>query len=122
MRGADRLTLDTHPYRCFGGQSDQPMAGHVRAPCEWAQEVAASTNGFGLTNAGEWSNAVNDCGLFLNGVGLGTRYEGTFIEPSPRIGSCSEWTDYARYTPEMKRAIMGYSLSTMDALKVCLEY
>ena len=122
MRGADRLTIDTHPYRCFGGQSNLPMSGHARAPCEWASVVNTSMSDFGLTNAGEWSNAVNDCGLFLNGVGLGTRYEGDFPGVTNRVGSCSDWTDYQRYTPEMKSAIMDYALSTMDALKVRCGY
>jgi hypothetical protein len=30
------------------------------------------------------SNAINDCGLYLNAVSVGTRYEGTFPGFSPR--------------------------------------
>lgn len=69
---------------------------------------------FGLTTAGEFSVAVNDCGRcvstslqsanksdpvpicrFLNGVNLGVRFEGTY--PHSRnpvfsaVGSCEKW-------------------------------
>lgn len=36
---------------------------------------------------GEWSLARTDCAKWLNGRGVGTRYEGT-IEGSTRFGSC----------------------------------
>lgn len=118
MTGADRLSLDTHPYRCFGPQSNEPMSAQTRAPCDWSPDVNASTNAFGLTNAGEFSNAVTDCGLFLNGVGLGTRYEGTFAGGGGRVGSCEPWTDWENYSATMKQNIMDYTLASMDALQV----
>jgi glucan 1,3-beta-glucosidase len=40
--------------------------------------VNTSMSEFGFTIVGEFSNAVTDCGLFLNGVGMGSRYEGTY--------------------------------------------
>jgi aryl-phospho-beta-D-glucosidase BglC (GH1 family) len=49
-----------------------------------------SMTAFGLTSAGEFSNAINDCGTFLNGVGLGARYDGYLHKrgPWPVVGSC----------------------------------
>ncbi|KAF9012065.1 hypothetical protein BDQ17DRAFT_1420459 [Cyathus striatus] len=83
---------------CFQGQSDAAMSTYATTPCDaWGSLVNTSMANFGLTNAGEWSNAVTDCGLFLNGVGAGTRYEGTF--------------------PGMKRDIMNFALASMDALQ-----
>ena len=75
---------------------------------------------FGFTTAGEFSNAINDCGLFVNGVNLGTRFEGNYSVggPWPRIGSCEPWTDYATWTPSMKNDIKQFALSSMDALQV----
>ncbi|KAF8654052.1 hypothetical protein AX16_003587 [Volvariella volvacea WC 439] len=117
---ADRITLDTHPYMCFGPQSADPMTAFVDRPCTaWAAAVNNSMATFGLVNAGEYSNAVNDCGLFLNGVGLGTRYEGDFEDGQtwPRRGSCEDWTDYQNYTPATKAAILQFALASMDALQ-----
>jgi glucan 1,3-beta-glucosidase len=79
---------------------------------------------FGLTNAGEFSNAVTDCGLFLNGVGLGTRYEGTYTDGStwPKVGSCTTWTDWQNYDTTTKAAIRQFSLASMDALQVFANF
>jgi hypothetical protein len=73
---------------------------------------------FGLTAAGEFSNAVTDCGLWLNGVNLGTRYEGTYPGSSNAIGSCSVWTDWTQYNSQMKADIQNFALASMDALQV----
>ncbi|KAF8163175.1 glycoside hydrolase superfamily [Crassisporium funariophilum] len=116
---ADRVSLDTHPYLCFGGQSASPMSSYVNTPCSsWGNAVNTSMGAFGLTNAGEFSNAVTDCGLFLNGVGLGIRYEGDYYQGTwPRIGSCTTWTDYQNYDAATKADIRQFALASMDALQ-----
>ncbi|RDB21561.1 putative glucan 1,3-beta-glucosidase D [Hypsizygus marmoreus] len=115
---ADRLTVDTHPYLCFGGQSDADMASYRNTPCTaWGGAVNNSMGAFGLTNAGEFSNAVTDCGLYLNGVNLGTRYEGTYPGSGARIGSCTPWTDWQNYDSKMKTSIRNFALASMDALQ-----
>jgi len=123
MRGADRITLDSHPYRAFGTPRRESMAEQTRAPClEWARGVNESTNTFGFSNAGEFSNAVTDCTLFLNGVGEGIRYEGTHstTDPSTRVGSCEPWRNYRNWDAAMKQSVMDYALASMDALQVSL--
>ncbi|KAJ3516720.1 hypothetical protein NLJ89_g941 [Agrocybe chaxingu] len=120
---ADRITLDSHPYLCFNGQSSAPISTYATTPCtSWGGAVNNSMASFGLTNAGEFSNAVTDCGLFLNGVNLGTRYEGTYIGVWPRMGSCSTWTDWQNYDVATKRAIRQFALASMDALQVSLLF
>ncbi|KAJ3561701.1 hypothetical protein NP233_g10033 [Leucocoprinus birnbaumii] len=120
LPNADRVALDSHPYLCFGGQSDNPMSSYQNVPCTtWGGSVNTSMANFGLTVAGEFSNAVTDCGLWLNGVDLGTRYEGTYpgTNPSQAIGNCSEWTDWTQYDAATKTAIKNFALSSMDALQ-----
>ncbi|KDR81484.1 hypothetical protein GALMADRAFT_239455 [Galerina marginata CBS 339.88] len=115
---ADRITLDTHPYLCFNGQSAAPISTYATTPCStWGGLVNTSSGAFGLTNAGEFSNAVTDCGLFLNGVGLGTRYEGTYPGVWPKMGSCTPWTDWQNYDSATKQAIRQFALASMDALQ-----
>lgn len=117
---ADRITLDSHPYLCFGTQSASPMSSYATTPCtSWGAAVNNSMAAFGLTNAGEWSLAVTDCGLYLNGVNLGTRYEGDYPGSGARVGDCSTWTDYTRYSAQMKRDMRQFALASMDALQVC---
>jgi len=43
---------------------------------------------------GEWVPASNDCAKYLNGRGVGSRYEGSF-PGSTRVGSCSGLTGQA---------------------------
>lgn len=115
---ADRMALDSHPYICFNGQSDAPMGTYRDAPCgNWGNTVNNSMGAFGLTTAGEFSNAVTDCGLWLNGVNLGTRYEGTFAGSPPAVGDCEVWTDWTKYDQKMKTDIKNFALSSMDALQ-----
>lgn len=120
LPNADRLALDSHPYMCFGGQSNARMSTYRTTPCEnWGAVVNNSMGAFGLTTAGEFSNAVTDCGLWLNGVNLGTRYEGTYTAGNwPRVGDCVTWTDWTQYDQQMKTDIKNFALSSMDALQV----
>ncbi|KAI0341763.1 glycoside hydrolase [Trametopsis cervina] len=117
---SDRTSLDIHPYICFGGQSSAGYDTRANTPCSsWGAAQNASMAAFGLTTAGEFSNAINDCGLYVNGVTDGTRYEGTYATdgPWPRQGSCTPWTDYTTWTPAMKQDIMNFALASMDALQ-----
>jgi aryl-phospho-beta-D-glucosidase BglC (GH1 family) len=117
LTGADRLALDSHPYICFNTLSPGPIESFIPLPCStWGSLFGDSMSAFGLTAAGEWSNAINDCGLYLNGVGSGTRYEGTYMS-TDRIGSCDSWNDYQSWDQTTKDALKQFSLSTMDALQ-----
>lgn len=77
---------------------------------------------FGLSAAGEFSNAVNDCGLYVNGVGLGTRYEGTYPGTSQSFGSCSDWLNWQSWDNSTKQEYMQFALTSMDALQVRALY
>ncbi|KAG8826365.1 hypothetical protein FRC18_010071 [Serendipita sp. 400] len=117
LTGADRLALDSHPYLAFGAMTADPVESFVTVPCTtWGNLFSNSLNTFGMTTAGEWSHAINDCGLYLNAVGRGTRYEGTF-ESTVAIGSCDTWNDYASWTQATKDALKQFSMSSMDALQ-----
>lgn len=120
LPGADRIALDTHPYLCFGSQSSNPLSSFVTTPCDaWAANMNTSMSAFGLSAAGEFSLAVNDCGLYVNGVGLGTRYEGTYTPGTwPKIGSCDPWLDWESWDAPTKANYKKLALSSMDALQV----
>ena len=119
LPGADRIALDIHPYLAFSTQTSSPMSSLVDDPCtSWASEVNTSMSAFGLTAAGEFSNAINDCGLYVNGVGLGTRYEGTYTGSWPKVGDCSPWEDYSTWSQSLKDSTKQFALASMDALQV----
>lgn len=57
-----------------------------------APQVNYATNNL-WTVMGEWSNAVTDCAKYLNGRGVGIRWEGTRQqEDMHRFGSCDTFT------------------------------
>jgi glucan 1,3-beta-glucosidase len=96
------------------------MSSYANRPCtEWGKTINGSLTSFGMTTAGEFSNAVTDCGLFLNNVGEGTRYEGNYSTdgPWPSQGSCTEWTDWQNWDQEMKDSILTFAEASMDALQ-----
>ena len=117
LPGADRLAMDQHTYLVFTTIIDQPPAAFPAIACtQWSANTAASMGSFGQTAAGEWSFAINDCGKYVNTVGGGSRYEGTF-DGHPRVGSCAPWLDYASWDQSIKDGLRGLALSSMDSLK-----
>ncbi|EMD38346.1 glycoside hydrolase family 5 protein [Gelatoporia subvermispora B] len=117
---SDRTSLDLHPYICFDGQSSSPYSSRLSVPCQtWATNQNNSMSAFGLSTAGEFSNAINDCGLWVNGVNLGARYDGTYSGGGtfPFVGECEPWTDWTSWNQSMKADIQQFALASMDALQ-----
>jgi glucan 1,3-beta-glucosidase len=114
---ADRVALDTHPYIAFNDQNSDPAAAAGKPCDQWGNKMNNSLNNFGITAAGEFSLAINDCGKWVNGVNLGTRYEGEFPGFTNRIGDCDEWTDWTKWSPDIKDGLMQFALSSMDSLQ-----
>lgn len=109
LPGADRIALDTHPYFAFNGQPNTDPIGvwPARACDGWAAGVNASQTAFGVTLAGEFSNGINDCGLFVNGVGGGHSYG----------GDCNFWMDSTQWNETIVDGLHEFMLASMDALQ-----
>jgi glucan 1,3-beta-glucosidase len=125
MTNADRLAMDVHPYVCFTTQSSNPMSSYIQTPCSaWGSQINTSMSAFGMTVAGEFSNAVTDCGKWVNGVNLGARYDGTYQDGNtwPVRGSCNTWTEYQNWSQSQKTATMQFALASMDVLQVRLTH
>ncbi|KAG9009474.1 hypothetical protein FRB94_014241 [Tulasnella sp. JGI-2019a] len=120
LPGRDRMAMDTHPYLAFTTQDPSPVSSQTQKPCNaWGKSVNASWSSFGVTTAGEWALAINDCGLWVNGVGDGTRWEGTYAGYSGPTGDvpCSTWNDWASWDQTTKDSLKQFALSSMDALQ-----
>lgn len=83
LQGDDKLLLDVHQYVIFN--VDQISLKHtdkLNFACRgWTAQSKRSmdkTTGFGPTMCGEWSQADTDCTQYINNVGMGTRWEGTY--------------------------------------------
>ncbi|KAI0628059.1 glycoside hydrolase superfamily [Trametes polyzona] len=121
LPGADRVAIDDHPYFAFDGQTnreplnitadggDGTMFGGKwpqQACNAWGPSMNNSRQNFGITVAGEFSNAINDCGLFVNGINGGARYG----------AGCDYWMDASQWSDENKQGLLNYALASMDAL------
>ena len=86
------VALDTHIYQVFS-DSDVAMSwqDHINTAC--GEQSALS--GFDLwLIVGEWSTSPTDCAPYLNGRGVGARYDGTY-SGSSYVGSCTGLTGSA---------------------------
>lgn len=125
LTGADRLGLDTHTYFAFDKQSNDSLGYNSYKPCTyWAKGFNQTNTDFGFNFAGEYSLAVNDCGLWLNNIGVGSRYDGTYptanapdTKTYPMVGSCDPWKDYRTWTTDMKNSIADLAATSQDAMQ-----
>jgi len=96
--GMWNLLLDTHHYEVFdSGALQMSPDEHVGTACGFGSQMASNNK---WTIAGEWSGALTDCAKWLNGRGIGARYDGTYNkggQGSSYIGSCD-----GKYTGSVK--------------------
>lgn len=83
------LLEDTHHYEVFdSGSLALSIGDHVSTACAFGAQMATSNK---WTISGEWTGAMTDCAQWLNGRGIGARYDGTYEDNgvgSSYIGSC----------------------------------
>lgn len=107
------LLEDTHHYEVFDSGSLQMSASdHVSSACGFGSQMATNNK---WTIAGEWSGAATDCAQWLNGRGVGARYDGTYNKDgqgSSYIGSCD-----GKYSGTVE----GLSTADKDNLKSFIE-
>ncbi|KIP11128.1 glycoside hydrolase family 5 protein [Phlebiopsis gigantea 11061_1 CR5-6] len=86
------VAMDTHIYQMFSqDEVSRTNQEHISAACA----EASSLSSFDLwIIVGEWTPAPTDCAKYLNGRGVGARYDGSF-SGSTRVGSCTGLTGSA---------------------------
>jgi len=83
--GMYNLLLDTHHYEIFDNDAlSQSPEEHFSTACQFGDQMASTGK---WTIAGEFTGAITDCAKWLNGLGKGARYDGSF-EGSTYHGSC----------------------------------
>ncbi|KAG9037366.1 hypothetical protein FS837_001448 [Tulasnella sp. UAMH 9824] len=117
LPGHDRIALDTHSYLIFVNVDRSSLTEQIQKPCQsWAADMNNSWTDFGVSIAGEFSLAINDCGQWINGVGAGTRWEGTFGTGDGTAGDCTDWNDWQSWTQQRKDDFRAFALRNFDAL------
>jgi glucan 1,3-beta-glucosidase len=118
MQGGDRIGWDLHPYNCFVSPFG-PRSGLVASACNnFASNTELGLTQYGVTIAGEWSLANNDCGLFLNGPFQGVRYDGSFSSGTEKNeGSCVPFDDWQNYNASTKQVMHDSAIAQMSSFK-----
>lgn len=81
------VMMDTHHYEVFDyGMLGMDAASHVSTACGFVNDHVLHSDKW--TVVGEWTGAMTDCAKYLNGKGIGARYDGTFAGSTGAIGSC----------------------------------
>jgi glucan 1,3-beta-glucosidase len=123
------LAIDVHEYTLF----DDNLIGlkhtdRVTFACQtYTNQIASGMNtatGFGPTMVGEWSQADTDCASYLNGVGNGARWIGTFAQTKPECptldSQCScdlANSDASTFTSDFKQFLLTWAEAQMFAFE-----
>ncbi|KAH0591089.1 Glucan 1,3-beta-glucosidase [Termitomyces sp. J132] len=86
------VMMDIHKYQMFSVPENQRSnSEHISFACSQGSQLSS----FSLwVIVGEWTPAATDCAKYLNGRGVGSRYDGSF-PGSTRVGSCTGLTGKA---------------------------
>ncbi|KAF9003932.1 glycoside hydrolase family 5 protein [Cyathus striatus] len=89
------VLMDFHEYQLFSdGELNRTWQQHIDFACGYVSSLSSFSSSNIWTVVGEWSNAVTDCAQWLNGRGVGARWDNTYpqISTSQYHGSCSNYT------------------------------
>ncbi|GAM38244.1 hypothetical protein TCE0_033f08817 [Talaromyces pinophilus] len=88
--GVWNVMMDTHHYEVFdSGLLSLDINGHTQTACAFGSKVADTDK---WTIVGEWTGAMTDCAKYLNGRGVGARWDGSFGQGSSYHGSCDGYS------------------------------
>ena len=112
------VVMDHHHYQVFSsGELERNIDQHIQVACEWADTKLVEPH---WNVAGEFSAALTDCAKWLNGVGIGSRYDGTFFkdgQTSYPIGSCQNNDDINSWSTERKENTRRYIEAQLDTFE-----
>ncbi|KAL3467378.1 glycoside hydrolase superfamily [Aspergillus heterothallicus] len=136
--GPSDMLLDTHQYTIFN--TAQIVLNHtakVNLVCnDWHAmigEINTTSAGWGPTICGEWSQADTDCAEYLNNVGRGTRWEGTYetnddtkycptADSAPSCSCRSANADPSDYSDDYKTFLQTYAEAQMSAFETAMGW
>ncbi|QLL35007.1 hypothetical protein HG536_0H03830 [Torulaspora globosa] len=116
--GAWGVVVDHHHYQVFSsGELQRSIDEHVAVACSWGQGALTEAH---WTVCGEFAAALTDCTKWINGVGYGARYDGSFNkgnEHSSYIGSCQNNEDISSWSDQRKQNTRRYVEAQLDAFE-----
>lgn len=113
------VLLDHHHYQVFSsGELEMNIEQRIQTACSWGYGALGEAH---WTVTGEFSGAMTDCAKWLNGVGIGARYDGSFQKAgvgSYYIGSCANNEDITTWSQDRKVNTRKYLEAQLDAFEM----
>lgn len=109
MKSSQNVMMDLHVYQIFSnGELSRSWDEHVNFMCNRIDEFTGYASRNLWLVMGEWSNAQTDCCRYLNGRGIGARWDGTYAGDAP-LGSCQGMTgSYTTFSEPYKASMRKY--------------
>lgn len=108
------IMIDHHHYEIFdAGALNMTIKDHLNSIKGYSSSIKKELSHHPAI-VGEWSAALTDCTLWLNGVGLGSRFEGSAPYTNDPIGSCKDINNFDRWTEDRKKAYRKYIEIQLD--------
>lgn len=108
------VVVDHHHYQVFSsGELSRSIDQHIETACNWGWSAKTELH---WNVAGEFSAALTDCALWLNGVGRGARWLGDY-DGSSYHGLCDAYTSSDNWTDDYKKNVRRYLEAQLDAFE-----
>lgn len=108
------VVVDHHHYQVFSsGELSRDIDEHVSVACDWGSSAVTESH---WNVCGEFSAALTDCAVWLNGVGRGARWLGDY-DNSANYGLCSLYMDPEKWTSEHRTNVGKYIEAQLDAFE-----
>ncbi|KAL2871093.1 glucan 1,3-beta-glucosidase [Aspergillus lucknowensis] len=116
--GQEEVVMDTHHYQVFGnGEVAMSIDEHINTACQFGLQHLEAVDKPIIV--GEWTGALTDCAKYLNGKGVGVRYDGTLSSSAP-VGACTSKSEgsVASLTPEEISNTRRFIEAQLDAFEL----
>ena len=93
--------------------AEHPCVTALQYSCQVLDTLSSYAKSNLYTVSGEWSNAITDCAKWLNGRGVGARWDGTWQPNQPTFGSCDGYTgNMSTFSDDYKKFLRKCVFST----------
>lgn len=108
------LMIDHHHYEVFtSGALEMSIDDHLNSIKSYSSAVGDELD-IHPAIVGEWLAALTDCTPWLNGVGIGTRYEGTDPYDNDKIGDCHNINDFDTWSDDKRKGYRKFVEMQLD--------
>ncbi|GMM53460.1 glucan exo-1,3-beta-glucosidase [Maudiozyma humilis] len=115
LRDSHQVLVDHHHYEVFTDwQLANTQYGRLMDIVNFGDSIAEQELQYHPAVVGEWSGAITDCAHWLNGVGVGARYDGSYYKTTEYttddkpVGTCYSQNPISQWNDTYKRDVRQF--------------